>query len=243
MLKVSLHTLFTDYELWPRLEREANMNTAREIFQSIYAIAMLLSFLPALWIAGRIILPKISEGGPFGAESPERNHRTHLIYWIALGGFFTLPIIDLLRLSYFLLQIAFPGLVDSAVPVGTIWGRAPWNVFNLLQFVAILVIYAFALSYVHLLGEQISLPGLGVIHLTGFQRICLMLGIGGLVNQLAEGVVAHIVWLNIPLIHQQISAGLVGILGSWVVGILLLILIYLTLSSRLYSSEDEGLTQ
>lgn len=217
------------------------MYTAGEIFQSIYGIAILVSFIPALWIAGRIILAKISDYQRSQDEPLAESHRIYFIYWVALGGLFILPITDLLRLSYFILQTSIPGLVLSIDPVRTLWGSAPWPVINILQLAAILIIYAFALSYARLLGKQFSLPGLGVIQLTGFQRICVMLGIGGLVNQLAEGVVGHIFWLNFPIVHQQISAGLVGILGSWLLGVLLLILIYLILGSRLYSQEDQGI--
>jgi hypothetical protein len=219
------------------------MNTTQEIFQSIYGIAVLLSFLPAMWISGKIILSNITEEQSPEAEPSQGIHRIHILYWIVLAGLFSLPITDLLRLSYTLLQPVVPGYFAPTNQIVTFWGSGPMYVFDALQFALILLVYALVLSQVRGLEETIDLPYLGVIQLTGFQRVCLMLGIGGLVNQLAEGVVSHIVWLNIPLIQRQISAGLVGILGSWVVGILLLILIYLALSSRLYSSEDEGLTQ
>jgi hypothetical protein len=219
------------------------MNTTQEIFQSIYGIAVLLSFLPAMWISGKIILSNITEEQSPEAEPSQGIHRIHILYWIVLAGLFSLPITDLLRLSYTLLQPVVPGYFAPTNQIVTFWGSGPMYVFDALQFALILLVYALVLSQVRGLEETIDLPYLGLLRLTSFQRICVMLGIGGLADYLIRNIVLNVVWLHFPLLSEPVSQGLVGILGSWVVAVLLLILIYLTLSSRLYSSEDGGLTQ
>lgn len=150
-----------------------------------------------------------------------------------------LPLTDLLQLSYLLLDTFVSGLSATEQPVMTFWGSAPWPVFTVMQFLLILVVYAFVLFHVRGLGEEISLPYLGKIRMTGGYRIFILLGITGLANHLVGTIVTPIVWAHFPIIPGLISQGLVGVAVSWVLGLLLLTLIYLVINEILTSREGE----
>jgi len=217
------------------------MATTINIIDSFYSIALYLVLLPALWVAGKIILSQIPviQGAQDGSISPIRR-RVLFLYWIVLAGLFVLPLTDLVGLGYLLLGAVLPDVYNNEVTgMTTMWGSMSWSLYAGTQFLFTSLVYGFLLFHLRKIDQEIVLPYLGNIRMTKIERVFLILGIAGLANQLISATVSRFVWLHVPFITGQISQGVVGITISWLLALILLALIYLVINSQLLSKEDE----
>lgn len=217
------------------------MSPAKEILDSVYSVGLFLILVPAIWVAGEIILSQVPVLRSSQDESTfPLNSGGLVLYWIVLAGLFILPLTDLLRLGFFLLETILPGLYVFGQPVmATMWGSASWPVFTGTQFLFTLSVYGFVLFHFRRLDDEISVPYLGKIRMTKIERIFIILGIEGLVNQLADAIVSRFVWLHVPVITHPISQGMVGITISWLVALILLAANYRVINGRVSSRENE----
>jgi len=217
------------------------MATTINIIDSFYSIALYLVLLPALWVAGKIILSQIPviQGAQDGSISPIRR-RVLFLYWIVLAGLFVLPLTDLVGLGYLLLGAVLPDVYNNEVTgMTTMWGSMSWSLYAGTQFLFTSLVYGFLLFHLRKIDQEIVLPYLGNIRMTKIERVFLILGIAALANQLISATVSRFVWLHVPFITGQISQGVVGITISWLLALILLALIYLVINSQLLSKEDE----
>lgn len=217
------------------------MSTTINIIDSVYSMALFLILLPALWVAGKIILSQISviQNSQGESISPLK-HGALILYWIVLAGLFILPLTDLLGLGYLLLGTFLPNVYNSEVTgMTTMWGSVSWPLYAGTQFLFTSLVYGFLLFCLRKIDQGIVLPYLGEIRMTKIQRIFLIFGIAGLANQLINTTVSRFIWLHVPFITGQISQGAVGITISWLLALLLLALVYLVINDRLSSKENE----
>jgi len=211
------------------------------IIDSVYSMALFLILLPALWVAGKIILSQIPVIQNSQGESISPIRRDVLIlYWIVLAGLFILPLTDLLGLGYLLLGTFLPNVYNNEVTgMTTMWGSVSWPLYAGTQFLFTSLVYGFLLFHLRKFDQGIVLPYLGEIRMTKIERIFLMFGIAGLANQLINTTVSGFVWLHVPFITGQISQGAVGIAISWLLALLLLALVYMVIYTRLSAKENE----
>ncbi|MGB7876008.1 MAG: hypothetical protein WBL25_16625 [Anaerolineales bacterium] len=217
------------------------MSATINIIDSVYSMALFLILLPALWVAGKIILSQIPvlQGSQDESISPIRRE-VLILYWIVLAGLFILPLTDLLGLGYLLLGTFLPDVYNSEVTgMTTMWGSVSWSLYAGTQFLFTSLVYGFLLFHLRKIGQGIVLPYLGEIRMSKIQRIFLIFGIAGLANQLINTTVSRVIWLHVPFITGQISQGAVGITISWLLALLLLALVYLVINDRLSSKENE----
>lgn len=217
------------------------MFTTINIIDSFYSMALFLILLPALWVAGKIILSQIPviQGSQDESISPIRRE-VLILYWIVFAGLFILPLTDLLDLGYLLLGTILPDVYNNEVTgMTTMWGSVSWSLYAGTQFLFTSLVYGFILFHLRKIDQGIVLPYLGEIRITKIQRIFLIFGIAGLTNQLINTIVSRFVWLHVPFITSQISQGVVGITISWLLALLLLALVYLVINDRLSSKENE----
>jgi len=204
-------------------------------------MALFLILLPALWVAGKIILSQIPvmQGSQDESISPVKRE-VLILYWIILAGLFILPLTDLLGMGYLLLGTFLPDVYNSEVTgMTTMWGSVSWSLYAGAQFLFTTLVYGFFLFHLRKIGQGIVLPYLGEIRMTKIERIFLIFGIAGLANQLINTTVSRFIWLHVPFISGQISQGAVGIIVSWLLALLLLALVYLVINYRLSSKENE----
>jgi len=217
------------------------MSTTINIIDSIYSMALFLILLPALWVAGKIILSQIPvmQGSQDESISPVKRE-VLILYWIILAGLFILPLTDLLGMGYLLLGTFLPDVYNSEVTgMTTMWGSVSWSLYAGTQFLFTSLMYGFFLFHLRKIDQGIVLPYLGEIRMTNIQRIFLIFGVAGLANQLINTTVSRFIWLHIPFITGQVSQGAVGITISWLLALLLLALVYLVINERLSSKENE----
>jgi len=151
------------------------MNTNLEIFYNVFvSILFLLTALVALWVSARIIRRNLIRA----------DRSTQLFLWLVLGGFFRIPLVDLLSaLGTLIAQtISFdPNLSElSARPDITI------SIVKLL-------IYALAIYYGQRVMAKQDLSFINELSLTSLERGWVVLGLAGLFNALIVDLIVNFI--------------------------------------------------
>jgi hypothetical protein len=119
-------------------------------FQLVYSISNIIMFLaviPALWVSGRIIL-----------RNPVLEERSiSLFLWLVLGGFFLIPMIDVLaELRSLISFIVSPEENMGAIPI--FLGTTSWLLYSIISLALTIFVYAVAIYYGRLLLAKHGLP-------------------------------------------------------------------------------------
>jgi hypothetical protein len=127
--------------------------------------------IPALWVSGRILL-----------RNPIATDRvTQVFLWLVLGGFFTIPLVDILsnigNLVIANLQADQP---DLPVRIGTT--SLMWN----------LIIYAVGIYLGQRAMTRLGVPFIKELALTPFERSFMVLGLAGLFNHAVSGILINL---------------------------------------------------
>jgi len=150
------------------------MNTNPEIFLNVVGTVLMLTAIPALWVSGRILLRNL--------RSKDRS--TQLFLWLVLGGFFNIPLVDILSNPGNLIAQAIPSdQTELPVRIGT------------TSIILNLMIYAFAIFYGQRIIAKHNLPFMNELNLTSLERSFIVLGLAGLFNHAVRGIVINFILL------------------------------------------------
>lgn len=141
------------------------MNTP-EVFYNVAGIVLWLTAIPALWIGRRILL-----------KYPLTEDRsTYLFLWFVLGGFFRIPLVDILT--------DLANLIAQIIPSDELAVRT-----GLLRILVNLFIYAFAIYFGQKIIAKHDLP----LSLTSLERGFIVLGMAGLFHYLIADLIGNFI--------------------------------------------------
>jgi hypothetical protein len=154
------------------------MNTNLEIFYNIaVSILFLLTVLVALWVSGRIIRRNL-----VGAD-----RSTQLFLWLVLGGFFRIPLVDLLS--------ALGTLIAQTIPVDPSLSELSVRP-DITVTIVKLLIYAFGIYFAQRVIAKHNIPFLRKLTLSSLERVFIVLGMAGLFNRLLGDLVGNFILIT-----------------------------------------------
>jgi len=202
------------------------MDANFQILDSVGGILIFLAAVPALWIAGRIIL-----------KNPLGDHRTQLFLWLVLGGFFLIPLVDLISYLRDLILLAIPS-DQNATNIPLFLGTSSWLIYSVVAITMGVIVYSFAIYYGGRIIEKRQLPILKDLTLNSLEKGFIVLGIAGLFHQMIRGIVINFIWMRLPLSPGVTSQGLIGSLVGWIIAFLLLAIAVISMNRKLQSEQD-----
>jgi hypothetical protein len=202
------------------------MNAAVEILNFVASIFIFLALVPALWISGRIILRNLITA----------DHRTRLFLWLVLGGFFLIPLADLISYFSSLLMLAVP-LDQNTTPVVLFLGTTSWLTYTIL-FTAIGVItYAVGIYYGRKIIDERRLPMIKDLALNALEENLMVLGLAGLLHSMVTGILLRFFSIRIPSTHDPFSWGFMGALTGLIGAFTILTIVIIYMDAKLKSQQ------
>lgn len=227
------------------------INFAFEVLQALAALF-------ALWLASGIALEQFVAGGseeldadfePGDADDvneaasdgiqwqPRFGRGLTIVLWLVLGGFFYLPLTDLitgLRTAVFL-GIGWNEMGLS--PAFNSFGSLPQNYYFLFTLILLIVVYGFVL----ILGRRAFADRPGSLffdlQLSSIERAFMLLGAAGLVHFLINNLLITLIWVDLPNQTAQPTGGALPFLAPAIVGLLLVLLLVFWMNSALLREE------
>jgi hypothetical protein len=202
------------------------MDTSLQILDSVAGILIFLAIVPALWIAGRIVL-----------KNRLGDHRTQLFLWLVLGGFFLIPLVDLISYLRDLISLAIPS--DQNVTNFPLFlGTSSWLIYSVIAITMGVIVYSFAIYYGGRIIENRRFPILKELTLNSLEKGFILLGVAGLFHQMIRGIVINFIWMRLPVSQYVSSQGLIGSLVGWIIAFLLLAIAIISMSGKLQGEQD-----
>jgi hypothetical protein len=199
-------------------------------FQLVYSISNIIMFLaviPALWVSGRIIL-----------RNPILEERSiSLFLWLVLGGFFLIPMIDVLaELRSLISFIVSPE--ENMTPIPLFLGTTSWLLYSIISLTLTIFVYAVAIYYGRLLFAKHGLPVIEQLSLNDMEQGFVVLGFAGLFNAMIHGIVMNFLWIGNTGATRTVTLGSWGAMLGWILAFLLLALAIIYMNGKL---ENERL--
>ena len=119
------------------------MSSPNFVLGTLYSLALLFAAILALWLAGRIILRNISQIRGFKDDFASKRLLI-LMMWLALGGLFVIPLIDLIGVIDAFVATFVPLFAIPAAQFVTAAGMEP-SLFTGMRGALLLLVYGFAL--------------------------------------------------------------------------------------------------
>lgn len=207
------------------------MSSPNFILGTIYSLALLLAAIVALWLAGRMILRNISQIRGFKDDFALKRPLV-LMMWLALGGMFVIPLIDLIGIIDAFVETFVPLFAIPASQFVTAAGMEP-SLFTGMRGALLLLVYGFALWLGLKLLRIWNVPIDLSIRVTPFEKVFMILVLGGLAHSAVEEIVFGVVFTGASALSFHLGSQLAGWGISWILGLLLLGLVLLVMLNRL----------
>jgi hypothetical protein len=211
-----------------------------QLLTGIYSVLVPLALIPGLWIAGRIV----RRAGPWLARPrglPGGAGRLpSLVLWLALGGLFASPVIDIADL---LRTISLVLAASSEQPrFSILWGAAPFRLHFSLTTILLLVSYGLGIwaggALLAALRGRLS-PD---YQPAAIEKAFFLLAVGSMASNFTKILVIGILGLQVPALYGILyEIGLYGRAGyaaGWALAMLTLVLAILVIGSRLPIIQD-----
>jgi|GEM_PF-5069895 len=203
------------------------MDAAFQILNFVADIFIFLAFVPALWISGKIIL----------RNSITQDHSTRLFLWLVLGGFFLLPLADLISYLRDLILLAIPWGRDIG-EVQLFMGTTSFLFYSTL-FTAIGVItYSSGLYYGRKIISEQRLPVIKDLALSSLEQNFMALGLAGLFSRMIRGIILNFISISIPAPSGPFSGGFMGAFIGWVIAFIILVVVIVYMDRKLKSPQE-----
>jgi hypothetical protein len=202
------------------------------LLSNVLNIALVLF---ALWIAGRIVLRNLS----LLQNNVASGRPIQLAIWLALGGLFTIPLFDLLRIFHLFDVWLMPSF--EAGEFVTLWGSVPWFVYDACIGLTMLIIYGNTLKMGWKPLFKRDPPILESIQINSFERVFILCTIAGLANNIVLTVLYSIIWSQSPLEIEGIGKGIAGFFAGWLTSLLIVAIAIYVMSEFIARKEDEFL--
>lgn len=198
----------------------------------ILSFLALLCIIVGLWVAGKFLPSCINWICPEDHNELLSQPFAKIILWLALGGLFTLPLLDFVRWLGNLASIAFMGQGDNGF--STSLGLIPSWVYLGFTLFLMLVLYGivvwFALAYLKT-PDQFNQTN----------RIFIVLSIASLFYRGVYNIFTYIFSVQLPPGFIQQNYGVPGFLLEVVIGLVILILILFGLNRFLPNHPTGGM--
>ena len=204
------------------------MDANLQIVSSISNIIMVLAVIPALWVSGRIILRN-----PISSD-----HSILLFLWLVLGGFFLIPLIDLLsNLRNLLSLIVSPD--ENMMEIPLFLGTTSWFWYSIISLIVATAIYAIAIIYGKRLLMEHGQTVIELLSLNDVEQAFFVLGLAGLLSSMIHGIIGNFLWiLNTDTeTARSMPLGPWGAILGWVLAFLILIVVILLMNQKLLKEE------
>jgi len=208
--------------------KEDPVDTNLQIVSSISNIIMFLAVIPALWVSGRIIIRN-----PVSSD-----HSIMLFLWLILGGFFLIPMTDLLSYLRNLLSIIVSP-DENMMEMPLFLGTTSWFWYSIISLVVAITIYAIAFIYGRKLLMEHGQPLIEGLSLNDVEQAFIVLGLAGLLSSMIHGIVGNFLWiLNTDTgTARSMPLGPWGAILGWVLAFLILIVVILLMNQKLLKEE------
>ena len=214
------------------------MSAPSNILNTSYSLAWLLAIIFTLWIAGKIILRNISQVQE-NKDDMALERPLILMIWLALGGLFAIPLLDLIGIIDAFVETFVPLFAIPASQFVTVSGTEPWPLFTGMRGALLLLVYGLALwlglRVLRIWNTPIDLS----IRVTPFEKVFMILAFGGLAYRAVDAVVGVVISTGASALSLRLGSQLAGDGISWILGLLLLGLILLVMANRLDASMQK----
>ena len=214
------------------------MSAPSNILNTIYSLTWLLAIIFALWIAGRIILRNIAQVQEH-KDDMVLERPLILMIWLALGGLFATPLLELLGIIDAFVETFVPLFTIPTSQFVTVSGTEPWPLFTGIRGALFLLVYGLALW----LGLKVlriwNIPIDLSIRVTPFEKVFMILAFGGLAYGAVNAVVGLVISSGATALSFRLGSQLAGDGISWILALLLLGLILLVMANRLDARLQE----
>jgi hypothetical protein len=203
------------------------MDTSFQIFDNVWSLLIFLAAAPALWVSGKMIL----------------NNAVHLdriallFLWFVLGGFFLIPLIDLLSYIRDLISIVVPSL-GTASEISLFWGSVSWLSYSRIATVVGLMGYGLAFYYGQKLISRPGSMGLKSFNLDPWERGFVVLGVAALFNHMLKGILINFVGLRNPVSIGTSGFGSTGFLIGWLLAFMILLIAGFVMNEQLNARDN-----
>ncbi len=200
----------------------------QQLVLMIFTLLVLLAMILGLWVAAGLLpwlVSRIRAEALRGrvAEGPGR-----FLLWLALGGFFTAPLIDLLGALFGGVNLFLSGPDQFVTP----WGTTSIFLYYLLSDLLLAAVYAGVLWFSRGLWARDEEPG-------RLPRLFCALGAASLVNRIISGIPSRVVSLPLPSPIFPQAPGTAGFLVGWVIGLAVLVILLALFRGGALSQEIE----
>jgi hypothetical protein len=200
------------------------MNNSMLLINNVESAAMFLVTIPALWIAGRILLRNYAG----------QNRALQILLWFTLGGLILTPLMDFIRYLSYILYLIIPSS-DKFNSASVLLGMAPYLYYSTITLVLGIAVYGLALFHARKLVAQNKLPFIQGLQISNWEFGFVLLGIAGLVNHMVGGIIVNFVTIYFPSLTAQLNQAQLskGFWISWLIGFIILIVTLFFMSELL----------
>ncbi len=185
---------------------------------ALFNILIVLAVVPALWVAGRIVL----------RNSSIDQIAVRLFVWIVLGGFFLIPLVGLVSVLRNLLSVILSGQTASPLDERFLGLTIP-ALYAAIDAVIWMIGYGIALFYGPRLMQQYGARVSEALGLTPLEQAFAVLGLAGLFITLLKGFTSY----PLPIFASLMSGNPLSGLFVEAGGFLLLFIIALAMRVKL----------
>ena len=202
------------------------MNAAFEILTFIVSLLIFLALIPALWVSGRIIL----------RNSIMVDRSTRLFLWLVLGGFFLIPLADLISYIHNLLMLAMPS-AQNKTPVVLFLGTTSLFTYTLLFTTIGVIIYTLGSYYGRKIIDEKGLPVIKDLALSSLEQNFMVLGLAGLLHSIVMSIIRRFTSIRIPTPPDPFSVGFPGALAGLLGALIILAIVIVFMNGKLKSQQ------
>jgi hypothetical protein len=212
---------------------EAEMDTIYWIYSIISILAILCIFV-GLWIARRFLPDCINWIRSKGQNDLLSQPFAKILLWLALGGLFTLPLLDFVRWLGNFANIVFVSAGQAGNGFTTFLGLIPTRVYYGFYLILMLAIYGIVVWFT---TDYLSTP----VQFNQIERIFIILSVASLFYHGVSNIFTYIFSFQAPSGLIQQNYGISGFVFEVVLGIVILLLILFGLNRILPSHPASGI--
>jgi hypothetical protein len=202
---------------------------------SIMSILAILFIIVGLWIAGKFLPACINWIHPKVNNDLLSRTFVKIILWLALGGLFTLPLLDILRWFGNFANIVFIPVEQGGDGFTTFLGLIPIRVYYGFYLILMLAIYGIVVWFT---TDFLSTAE----PFNQTERIFIVLSIASLLYHAVYNIFTYIFTFQLPSGLVQQNYGIPGFLFEVVIGFVILFLILFGLNRFMPTHPPSGMS-
>lgn len=173
----------------------------------------------------------------------EINRSATIIAWLALAGFFFLPLVDILTTIRTLIFLGTSWTEIYQSSTANEWGVISQGIYFLITVVLMLIVYGAAYWIGRRFFNDPTNPWTAELPLSGVEKTMVLLGVGGLIHFILRNFLLNLTWSDLPFRDAQPLTGNTGILAflaPLLVGVLLVFIALIIMNSAILKQEIDA---